>query len=91
MPGSSFEADTVIRNTNVITINSRQPRAQAVAIRHGKFIAVGDNDTVAGLMGPGTQVLDLPGKTIVPGFIDAHIHVLSSGIRHVMSAYCALP
>ena len=69
MPGSSFAADTVIRNTNIITIDPRQPSAQALAIRHGKFIAVGDNDVVGGLVGPGTQVLDLPGKTVVPGFI----------------------
>ena len=90
MPGSSFAADMVIRNTNIITIDPRQPSAQALAIRHGKFIAVGDNNAVASLVGPGTQVLDLPGKTVVPGFIDAHIHVLSSGIRHAMSADCAL-
>ena len=91
MPSTSFAADMVIRNTNIITIDRRQPGAQALAIRHGKFIAVGDNDSVADLVGPGTQVLDLRGKTVVPGFIDAHIHVLSSGIRHVMSADCALP
>ena len=81
-------ADTVIRNTNVITIDPRNPRAQAVAIRGGRFVAVGDNDSVSELVGPETKVVDLPGKTVLPGFIDAHIHVLSSGVRHVMAADC---
>ena len=91
MPNSPRYAETVIQNANIITIDPLQPGARALAIRDSKFIAVGDNDTIADLVGPGTQVLDLPDKTVLPGFIDAHIHVLSSGIRHVMAADCALP
>ncbi|MCI0824101.1 MAG: amidohydrolase [Chloroflexi bacterium] len=91
MPSAAAQADLVIRNANIITIDPRQPRAQSVAVRDGKFVAVGDNDSVNDLVGQGTQVLDLEGKTVLPGLIDAHIHVLSSGIRHVMSADCALP
>ena len=91
MSSSGTSAETVIQNANIITINPRQPSAQALAIRHGRFIAIGGKDNVADLVGPDTKVLDLAGKTVLPGFIDAHIHVLSSGIRHVMSADCALP
>lgn len=101
MPGNLFtKAEIVIRNANIITMARYQPRAEALAIRHGRFIAVGDNDSVADLVGwfsrrgPATlptRVLDLQGKTVVPGFIDAHIHVLNSGIRHVMAADCDLP
>ncbi len=91
MPSAATQADLVIRNANIITIDPRQPRAQSLAVRDGKFVAVGDNDSVNDLVGQGTQVLDLEGKTVLPGFIDAHIHVLSSGIRHVMAADCALP
>ena len=82
--------ETIIRNANIITIDPRRPRAQALAISHGRFVAVGDNDSVTRLSGPNTKVLDLTGKTVLPGFIDAHIHVLSSGIRHVMAADCDL-
>lgn len=81
-------ADTIIRNANVITIDRRNPRAQAIAIRDGRFVAVGSSDNVLNLQGPGTRVLDMGGNTVLPGFIDAHIHVLSSGIRHVMAADC---
>ena len=85
------KAQVLIQNANIITINSTLPRAQALAIRDGRFLAVGSNDDVSGLIGPDTQRLDLQGKTVLPGFIDAHIHVLSSGIRHVMAADCARP
>ena len=91
MPSSTAHADTIIRNANIITIDPDRPQAQSLAMRHGRFIAVGSNDDVAGLEGPGTKILDLSGKTVLPGFIDAHIHVLSSGIRHVMAADCSLP
>lgn len=88
----SLKADTVIRNANVITIDPRRPRATAIAIRHGRLTAVGDGaDAVADWVGPDTRTLDLAGMTVLPGFIDAHIHVLSSGIRHVMAADCDQP
>ena len=90
MAGEGLKADTVIRSANVITMDPSQPRAEAVAIREGKIAAVGDDGEVEALIGPGTLVLNMEGKTVVPGFIDAHIHVLSSGIRHVMAVDCAL-
>ena len=88
MSSSAVTADVVVRGANVITIDPRLPRAEALAIRDGRFIAVGATDIVNDLVGSRTEVLELPGKTVVPGFIDAHIHVLSSGIRHVMAADC---
>ena len=91
MAGSALTADTIVRNANIITVDPRQPRAQALAIRDGKFVAVGNNEDIAGLAGSGTRTMNLDGLTVVPGFIDAHIHVLSSGIRHVMSVDCDQP
>ena len=91
MTSSIGKADTVIKNANVITIDTSRPKAQALAMTHGKFAGVGSNEDMEGLIGPGTKVLDLGGKTVLPGFIDAHIHVLSSGIRHVMAADCDVP
>ena len=88
---TTHHADTVIRRANVITIDPALPRATAVAMRDGRLIGVGSDSDVETLIGPDTRVLDLPGKTVLPGFIDAHIHVLSSGTRHVMAADCALP
>ena len=91
MADSIGHPELIIRNANIITIDPRRSRAQALAVRHGRFIAVGDDETVSRLAGPDTKVLNLAGKTVLPGFIDAHIHVLSSGIRHVMAADCDLP
>ena len=87
----AYHADTVIRRANVITIDPNMPRASAVAMRDGRFIGVGSDADVETLIGPTTRIVDLPGKTVLPGFIDAHIHVLSSGARHVMAADCSLP
>ena len=87
MPMQLF-ADTVYKSANVITVDPRKPRAQAVAIRDGKFVGVGSDGDVEGIIGPATRVIDARGLTIIPGLIDAHIHVLSSGIRHVMAADC---
>jgi hypothetical protein len=67
-------ADLVVRSANVITVDPAHPRAQAFAVRAGAFTAVGDNAAMAGFIGPATVVLDLAGKTITPGFIDAHAH-----------------
>ena len=91
MADSIGHPELIIRNANIITIDPRRSRAQALAVQHGRFIAVGDDETVSRLAGPDTKVLNLAGKTVLPGFIDAHIHVLSSGIRHVMAADCDLP
>ena len=91
MTNASGKAETVIKNANIITMeagDASRPRAQALAMNHGKFLGVGSNEDIEGLVGPDTKVLDLAGKTVLPGFIDAHIHVLNSGIRHVMAADC---
>ena len=82
------KAETAIKNANIITIDDGRPKAQALAMTHGRFSGVGSNEDIEGLIGPDTEVLDLGGKTVLPGFIDAHIHVLSSGVKHVMSADC---
>ena len=59
MPSAAAQADLVIRNANIITIDPRKSRAQSLAVRDGKFVADGDNDSVNDLVGQGTQVLDL--------------------------------
>lgn len=91
MTNNYGKADTVIKNANVITMDANRPKAQAVAMTHGRFAGVGSNEDIEGLIGPGTKVWDVGGKTVLPGFIDAHIHVLNSGVRHVMAADCDVP
>ena len=67
-------ADLVIRNGNVITVDPKNTMGQAVAARGESIVRVGTNSDVEPLIGDKTKVLDLGGKTVVPGFIDAHTH-----------------
>lgn len=67
-------ADLVVRNARVHTVEAGMPEAQAFAVRDGRFIAIGSNDVVSGLIGQGTEVYDARGMAIVPGFIDCHLH-----------------
>jgi predicted amidohydrolase YtcJ len=67
-------ADLIVLNANVLTMDAKQPAAEAFAVRAGKFARVGSNADVKLMAGPHTRVLDLDGKTVVPGFIDAHAH-----------------
>jgi predicted amidohydrolase YtcJ len=66
--------DLVVLHANVITMDAQRPAAEAFAVRAGKFTSVGSNADVKLLAGPQTRVLDLDGKTVAPGFIDAHAH-----------------
>lgn len=67
-------ADLVVRNARVYTVEPAAPTAEAFAVRDGRIIAVGSNDLIAGLVGTGTDVFDARGMTVVPGFIDCHLH-----------------
>ncbi|MHB8597514.1 MAG: amidohydrolase [Ktedonobacteraceae bacterium] len=70
-------------NGDIYTMNPAQPRAQALAIEstNGNIIAVGTNDEVRRAGGQYTELVDLRGKTVVPGFTDAHIHLVSAAYR----------
>ncbi len=81
----SDRPDTVLYNGHVITVDSAAPRAQALAISGDRIAAVGDNARIRALAGRGTRLIDLGGKTVVPGFIDAHSHPAYSGLQHLRS------
>src|SRR5262245_40190452 len=66
--------ELIVINANVITIDKQQTRAEACAVLHGRFIAIGNSAGIRNLAGPGTRVVDLKGATVTPGFIDAHLH-----------------
>ncbi|MEK6438972.1 amidohydrolase [Pseudonocardia sp. T1-2H] len=68
-------ADTVIVNGNVITVDADFSKAQALAIKGNKIVAVGANDEVMALASSHTKVLDLDGGTVIPGIIDPHAHI----------------
>jgi predicted amidohydrolase YtcJ len=68
------DADLVVSNAKVYTVDARVPKAEAFAMKAGRFTAVGSNADIKGLIGKGTQTFDARGMTIVPGFIDTHNH-----------------
>ena len=73
-------ADLVLFNGKVFTVEKAMPWAQAVAIRDGRFVAVGSDEEVKKLVGKGTQSTDLQGKLVLPGFNDAHLHFANGGL-----------
>ena len=68
------DPDLVVFNAKVLTVEAAAPRAQAFAVRGGRFVAVGRNEDIRSLAGPRTQTFDARGMTITPGFIDCHNH-----------------
>ncbi|NTW87821.1 MAG: amidohydrolase [Desulfobulbaceae bacterium] len=79
----SNQADTIYFGGKIITVNDLQPEAEAVAIKKGKIIAVGYRDEVMALKGKTTKLVDLEGKTMLPGFVDPHGHVFNTGIQAI--------
>ena len=67
-------ADAVVFNAKVYTVDDRAPKAEAFAVKGGRFAAVGTTTDIKGLIGKGTQILDAKQMTIVPGFTDCHNH-----------------
>jgi predicted amidohydrolase YtcJ len=84
-------ADRIWTGGPIITINDKMPRAEAVAERGGRIVAVGRRAEVLKLRGPLTQVIDLQGRTLLPGFFDAHGHVTLGGLQALSANLLAPP
>ena len=80
---SEHEADLILRGGAVYTVDAARSWAQAVAIRNGSIVAVGTDEQVAALAGPRTRVVDLAGRMLLPGFIDAHVHASAAGLERL--------
>ena len=80
MVASRLAPDLVLANAHVHTLDDASPTAAAVAVKDGRFVAVGSDAEVGALAGAGTRVVDLAGATVIPGLIDAHNHLLSTGL-----------
>ena len=79
MAAAQPAASLVLLNGKIWTVNDRQPRAEAVACLGSRIVAVGSNDEIRKWVGTGTEVIDLAGKLVLPGFNDAHVHFFSGG------------
>ncbi len=82
-------ADSVYLNGKIYTVNDRQAWAEAVAIKDGKFIYVGDSKSATKYLESGAKPVDLNGKMVMPGIHDAHSHMIWGGLNKLFE--CRLP
>jgi len=78
---SAADADLILHNGKIVTVDGQFTIQQAVAIRSGRIVAVGpDNLVLPAERGPKTEMIDLRGRTVLPGLVDAHVHALEAGL-----------
>ena len=82
MPGP--QADLVLRGGTVLTLGGRVARAEAIALEGERIAAVGTNAEVSALTGPATRVIELAGRTLMPGLTDGHAHLDREGLKEVL-------
>jgi len=73
----NLTADLILCNANVLTLNPAFPRSQLVAVQNGRILSVSGNEAIKELRGTKTKVIDCQGNTVLPGFNDAHCHVVA--------------
>ena len=69
--------DLIVINGHVLTMDPGNPRAEAVAVKDGKIVAIGSNAEIGNLKGPGTKTIDAAGGSVLPGFIESHMHLFA--------------
>ena len=74
-------ADLIITNARILTLNSAQPRAQALAISGNKIMAIGSNADMLGLKSNHTQMVDAQNNTVIPGIIEGHVHLFGGAVE----------
>ena len=73
-------ADTVLVDGKILTVDSQFATREALAIRDGKIVASGKTSDMRKLAGPHTRVIDLGGRTVIPGLIDSHMHAIRAAL-----------
>jgi predicted amidohydrolase YtcJ len=80
VPASAQDADTVLVNGKILTVDPQSSTREALAVRHGVIVAVGRSADVRKLAGAKTRVIDLQGRTVIPGLIDSHMHATRAAL-----------
>ncbi len=83
--------DAIYHGGDIVTVDDKNPTAEALAVKDGKIVAVGKKADVLKLKGDKTRIVDLKGKTLVPGFVDGHAHFLGFGSQAVGANLLAPP
>src|SRR5258705_12639309 len=77
--------DTILVNGKLVVYDGAPQ--QALAVRNGRIAAIGDSSSVRALAGPSTRVIDLSGRTVIPGLIDSHIHAIRAGLSYTTEVH----
>lgn len=89
--GTHPSADSIYHNGTILTIDDTQPKAEAVAVKDGKILAVGTKEEILKTKNSSTKLIDIQGKTMLPGFVDAHGHVMGGGLQALSANLLAPP
>ena len=81
---TSMSADLILHSGLVTTLDRSNPAASAIAVKDGRFLAVGGEAEVMAHAGPATKIIDLKGRRVVPGLIDNHLHIIRGGLNFNM-------
>ena len=84
MVAKDIQPELILRNARIATLDGTRSLAQAVAIQNGRFLAAGSDDEVMRLRGAKTQVIDVGGRTVIPGLNDSHMHPIRGGLNYNM-------
>jgi hypothetical protein len=82
-PKEKMSDPTIFWNCNILTLNPLHPRAEALFIANGMIAMVGTNQEIRNLLGENSKSVDLKGKTVLPGFIDSHVHLMATAITGI--------
>src|SRR5262245_2012789 len=88
--GQQAPVDLVVVNAKVLTVDSKNTQAEAVAIRGNTIAAVGTTAAIRKMAGPQTRVIDAGGRTVVPGFIESHVHATGAARGEVSQVFVQL-
>ena len=80
-------AGTIVTSSTVINLGGSFTTAQALAVRDGRIAAIGGTSGIRALAGPSTRVIDLGGRTVIPGLIDSHIHAIRAGLSYTTEVH----
>jgi predicted amidohydrolase YtcJ len=80
LPAAAQTPDTALVNGKIITLDGRSSTAEALAVHDGKIVAVGHSADIRNLAGPATRIVDLGGRTVIPGLIDSHMHAIRAAL-----------
>jgi predicted amidohydrolase YtcJ len=90
MMADSSRADRILVNGRVLTMDTRNTEARALAIKDGRILAVGHNREIEALAGSATESIDLTRRVVIPGLADVHVHLASDPIEGD-AVECAIP